>query len=70
MTSNDLLRRLNRLATRRGWQIEELAGRGSHLKVILNGRVGIVPQHRGDIASGTFRSILKQLGITQTDLEV
>ena len=70
MTSSDLLRRLNRLAARRGWRIEEAAGRGSHLKVILNGRTGIVPQHRGDIAPGTFRSILKQLGINRTDLEV
>jgi hypothetical protein len=29
----------------------------------------VVPMHRGDIASATYRAILKQLGLTEQDLE-
>lgn len=69
MKSTDLLRRLNRLATRRGWDIEISEG-GSHTKVLLNGRGTVVPRHATDLPKGTFRAILKQLGLVQTDLEV
>jgi predicted RNA binding protein YcfA (HicA-like mRNA interferase family) len=41
---------------------------GSH--VVLrhsDGRQTYVPMHTGDVPSGTFRSILKQAGITESD---
>jgi len=69
MKAADLLRRLNRLATKRGWDIEVTEG-GSHSKVRLNGRATTVPRHPGDLKTGTFREILKKLGLTETDLEV
>jgi predicted RNA binding protein YcfA (HicA-like mRNA interferase family) len=69
MKPADLLRRLNRLATRRGWQIELTEG-GGHTKVRLNGRRSTVPRHAADLKTGTFRGILKQLGLTDGDLEV
>ena len=68
MKPADLLRRLNRLATRRGWQIEIAEG-GGHTKVRCNGRRSTVPRHAGDLKTGTFRGILKQLGLTEQDLE-
>ena len=64
-----LLRALRRLASRRGWVIEVRAGKGSHMRVILNGLMTVVPQHRADLKRGTFRAILKQLALTETDLE-
>jgi mRNA interferase HicA len=67
--SADLLRRLNRLATRRGWQIAITEGAG-HTKVRCNGRRTTVPRHAADLKTGTLRAILKQLGLTGHDLEV
>lgn len=69
MKSADLLRRLIRLATRRGWPIEIAEGRG-HTKLRLNGRRSMVPRHTDDLKTGTFRGILKQLDLTEDDLEV
>ena len=69
MRPAELLRRLNRLATMRGWQITITEG-GSHTKVRLNGGRSTVPRHSADLKTGTFRGILKQLGLTEDDLEV
>jgi predicted RNA binding protein YcfA (HicA-like mRNA interferase family) len=64
----DLLRRLRRLATKRGWAFEVAEG-GRHTKVRLNGRFAPVPRHATDLPGGTLRSILELLGITAADLE-
>jgi len=69
MTSYSLLRALRRLASRRGWRLMEREGKGSHLIVCLDGRSSTVPRHRGDLPLGTYRAILKQLQITEADLE-
>lgn len=65
-----LVKALRRLANARGWVLEGRAGKGSHMKVSLNGRRSIIPQHRETLKTGTFRGILKQLAITEDDLEV
>jgi predicted RNA binding protein YcfA (HicA-like mRNA interferase family) len=65
----DLIRRLNRLARLRDWEIKTVEG-GSHSKVTLNGRRTTIGRHAADLKTGTFRGILKQLGLTETDLEV
>jgi mRNA interferase HicA len=38
-------------------------GKGSHLKVFLNGRQSILPMH-GEIKKGTVEAIKKQLGLS------
>jgi mRNA interferase HicA len=68
MKPADLLRRLKRLSTRRGWEFEVTEG-GSHTKLRLNGRRSTIPRHATDMKTGTLRGILKQLGITEQDLE-
>jgi predicted RNA binding protein YcfA (HicA-like mRNA interferase family) len=68
MKSADLLRRLGRLATRRCWTFEIKEG-GAHTKVRLNGRTSMLPRHAADLPTGTYRGILKQLGISTSDLE-
>jgi len=67
--SDELLRLLRRRAKRLGLTHEELEAKGSHLKLRHGSRQTVVPMHRGDLPGGTFRSILKQLGLTQQDLE-
>ena len=69
MTSSDLLRRLRRLASKRGWEFVEVAGKGSHLKVTLNGRQSVIPRHNGDMKTGTYRSVLRDLELTIADVE-
>lgn len=69
MTSNTLLRAIRRLASRRGWLLTEREGKGSHLVIRLNGISTTLPRHRGDLPTGTYRAILKQLQITENDLE-
>ena len=66
MKAADLLRRL---ATKQGWEIVVTEG-GNHMKVRLNGRGTTVPRHPGDLKTGTFRAILKQLNLTEADLEI
>ncbi len=39
-------------------------GRGSHLKVSLNGRTSILPMHAKDLKKGTAEGIKKQLGLS------
>ena len=38
-------------------------GKGSHLKVLLNGRKTVMPVHNGDLPKGTLEGIKKDLGL-------
>ena len=69
MNGITFLRTLRRLASRRGWPLEERSGKGSHIVVILNGRRSSIPQHRDDMKRGLYHGVLKQLGITPEDME-
>jgi mRNA interferase HicA len=39
------------------------AGKGSHLKVYLNGKQSVLPLHNSDLKTGTVEGIKKQLGL-------
>jgi predicted RNA binding protein YcfA (HicA-like mRNA interferase family) len=47
----------------------EISEGGSHTKVRLGGRTTVVGRHPGDMPPGTFRKVLKDVGITPGDLE-
>ncbi len=68
MKPTELLRRLRRLAARRGWEIEISEG-GNHTKVTLNNRRSVIGRHATDLKAGTFHAILRQLGLRPEDLE-
>jgi mRNA interferase HicA len=40
-----------------------IAGKGSHVKVYLNGNQSILPMHNADLKTGTLEAIKKQLGL-------
>jgi predicted RNA binding protein YcfA (HicA-like mRNA interferase family) len=67
MKPAELLRRLKRLASKRGWDIDVQDGSG-HTKVWLEGRRTIISRHPVDLKTGTFQGILKQLGVSERDL--
>jgi mRNA interferase HicA len=68
MKPTELLRRLRRLATRRGLNLTVSEGR-NHTKVTLAGRRSVVGRHAVDLKTGTLHGILRQLGVTPQDIE-
>jgi mRNA interferase HicA len=38
-------------------------GKGSHVKVYLNGKQSVLPVHTGDMKLGTLNPIKKQVGL-------
>jgi predicted RNA binding protein YcfA (HicA-like mRNA interferase family) len=67
MKPADLLRRLKRLASKRGWDIKIQNG-SSHTKVTLEGHRTVISRHPTDLKTGTLQGILKQLGVSERDL--
>lgn len=58
MRAKDLKRKLATLGATFEW------GKGSHLRVILNGRKSVAPMHSSkDIGVGLLRAIERELGI-------
>jgi mRNA interferase HicA len=68
MKPAELLRRLRRLAARRGLDLAISEGK-NHTKVSLAGRRSVVGRHAADLKTGTLHGILKQLGLRPEDLE-
>jgi mRNA interferase HicA len=38
-------------------------GKGSHLRVSLNGKISVLPMHSKELKTGTVAAIKKQLGL-------
>jgi predicted RNA binding protein YcfA (HicA-like mRNA interferase family) len=64
-----LLRILRRRASRLQLRHEETQGKGSHIKLRHGDGATVVPMHRGDMATGTYRAILRRVGLRAQDLE-
>jgi mRNA interferase HicA len=49
------------------WLAEQRAtfkvGKGSHLKISLNGRNSVLPMHNKELGTGLIQAIKKQLGL-------
>lgn len=68
MKPAELLRRLRRLAARRGLDFAISVGK-DHTKVTLAGRRSVVGRHPTDLKTGTLHGILRQLGLTSEEIE-
>ena len=70
MTGREFIRRVRRLARKRGLRVvlEVSAGKGDHATFYLDGRRTVIPDMRHDIPRGTFHNMCKQLGIDAGDL--
>ncbi len=70
MNGNELLRKLNRLGRARGVQvrIDEERGKGSHATVYVGERFTVVKDRQREIGPGLLHSMLRQLGLTESDL--
>ena len=68
MKPPELLRRLRRVAAKRGLDFATSQGK-NHTKVALGSRRSVVGRHPADPKTGTLQGILKQLGLTSEDIE-
>ncbi len=66
----ELLRRLRRLAHRRGWACAWHPGLGkdSHGKLFMNGRQTTLCDLKREVKAGSLHGMLRQLGISVADL--
>jgi mRNA interferase HicA len=71
MTRDELLRRLRRLARRRGvaFEVERTRGKGGHWMVRFGNVRQPVPQAKGrDLRPATLGTILRNFGLREEDL--
>ena len=68
MKPAELLRRLRRLAAKRGLEVEISQG-NNHTKVTLGDRRSVIGRHSTDLKTGTLNGILKQLGLKPEEIE-
>jgi hypothetical protein len=68
MKPAELLRRLRRLAAKRGLDLEISEGK-NHTKLTLAGRRSVLGRHSVDLKSGTLHAILRQLELRPDDIE-
>jgi len=66
--SAELLRKLKRVARRRGESLTAEPGKGSHMKVSLGPGHTVIPMHGTEIGVGLLKAILRDLGLREEDL--
>lgn len=70
MTAQEFLRRLRKLARKRGLDliVNASRGKGDHSRLKLGDKVSYLPGMKGEVRTGTLRAICRQLGIKEKDL--
>ena len=68
MTAQEIIRRLRKLARKRGVELVLASGRGDHVKVQFGSRRSVLPGKRGELPIGTLRAVCRDLGIDHKDL--
>ena len=70
MKGSEFVRRVRRLARKRGLSAEFVPerGKGSHGTLYLGTRFTVVRDLKDEIKTGTLHAMLKQLGLTLPDL--
>ena len=71
MNGNEFYRKLRRIGAQRGVEVsfEAEHGKGSHGTVRFGDRFTIMKDRRKDIRPGLLHAMLRQLGLTERDLE-
>jgi len=69
MNGDELLRILRKLAKARGVELDAKPGRGDHVKVRFGDRATVLPGRKEELRTGTFHSVLKDLGLSKEDLK-
>ena len=71
MTGNELLRRLRQLGRERGVVVrfDQERGKGSHGTLYFGNRFTVLKDRRDEIRPGLLHAMLRQLGLTERDLQ-
>lgn len=68
MKSAELLRKLKKVAKRRGVALTITPAKGSHRKLYFGIAQTVVPVHHSELKTGLLKAILKDLGIDEREL--
>jgi mRNA interferase HicA len=70
MNGNELFRRLEKIGKQRGVEVsfEAERGKGSHGTVRFGDRYTVMKDRRKEIRPGLLHAMLRQLGLTERDL--
>lgn len=70
MKGSELLRKIKKLGKEKGIKVElvQRRGKGSHSTLIFGNRFTIITNLKDELKTGTYLSMLKQLGINEHDL--
>ena len=70
MKGSELIRRVQRYAKENNFEcrVDEKRGKGSHVTLYLGEKLTIVRNPKDELKTGTFNAMLKQLGLTLSDL--
>lgn len=70
MTGSEFIHRVQRYAKARGLacRVDHKRGKGSHVTLYLGTTLTIVRNPKDELKTGTLHAMLKQLGLTLTDL--
>ena len=70
MKGNEFIRKIKRLAKKRGIEayVDKKRGKGSHLTLYVGERLTIVRNPSQELKTGTIKAMLKQLGLEENDI--
>lgn len=70
MKGSEFIRKLKRLGRNRGVSVklEQRRGKGSHSTLFYGKKFTIIRNVRDELKTGTYKAMLKQLGISEKDL--
>jgi len=70
MKGNELLRKIRKLGKEKNVKVELIhrRGKGSHGTLIYGNNFAIIPHLMNELKIGTYKAILKQLGIKEDEL--
>jgi mRNA interferase HicA len=70
MRGNEFIKRVQKLAKTHGvtCSVNASRGKGSHITLYFGDHVSVVRNPKDELKTGTYHSMLKQLGIAESDL--
>ena len=69
MTGNEFIKKIKKLAQKKGLEtrVDSKRGKGSHVTLYFGNRLTILRNPKDELKIGTLKAMLKQLGITQDE---
>ncbi|MDJ0532983.1 MAG: type II toxin-antitoxin system HicA family toxin [Xenococcaceae cyanobacterium MO_207.B15] len=71
MTGNEFIKRVKKLAKARGLEvsIDKSRGKGSHITLYYGDKFTVVRNLKDELKTGTYKAMLKQLGIKEDEFK-